>query len=114
MKKLEQNAVFTNPPYLGVKKYNKNLSEYISTFYKAYKYDLFSCFIVKVRSMIKDNGLAAMLTQQSWLNVDSFEKLRKHIISNNDLLSLIHLGDNALEGGLGTVGRLLQTDVFFR
>ncbi|MDO4754760.1 MAG: BREX-1 system adenine-specific DNA-methyltransferase PglX [Parabacteroides sp.] len=97
------DVVFTNPPYLGVKKYNKKLSDYISNYYKAYKYDLFSCFIVKIRNMIKNSGIAAMLTQQTWLNVDSFENLRKHIIENDTLISLAHLGNNALEGGLGTV-----------
>ena len=97
------DIVFTNPPYLGVKKYNKKLSNYINNSYKAYKYDLFSCFIVKIRKMIKNSGIATMLTQQTWLNVDSFENLRKHIIANDTLISLAHLGDNAIEGGLGTV-----------
>lgn len=92
----------TNPPYLGVKKYNKKLSDYASNYYKAYKYDLFSCFIVRINNMIKNSGIAAMLTQQTWLNVDSFENLRKHIIENDTLISLAHLGNNALEGGLGT------------
>ena len=97
------DVVVTNPPYLGVKKYNPTLSEFVKTYYKNYKYDLFSCFIIKGRNMIKNNGYVGMLTQQSWLNVDSFEKLRKYIIDNNRVLHIAHLGLNALEGGLGTV-----------
>lgn len=97
------DVVITNPPYLGVKKYNAKLSAFITREYKDYKYDLFSCFIVRIERMIKTSGMVAMLTQDSWMNVDSFEKLRRHIINNNSILLATHLGFNALEGGLGTV-----------
>ena len=96
------DAVVTNPPYLGVKKYNPRLSNYINTYYKDYKYDLFSCIVYKSRGMLTDRGYAAFITQQTWLNVDSFEKFRKFIASSTRLLQLVHLGSSTMDGGLGT------------
>ena len=50
--------------------------------YKELKYDLFSCFIERNSKFLKHEGHVGMITQQTWLNIDSFEKT----VSNfNDL-----------------------------
>ena len=95
------DVVVTNPPYLGIKKYNKKLSLFVNKTYKDVKYDLFSCFILKSLNLLSDNGIVSLITQQTWINVDSFEKLRIAML-NNRLISLLQLGANALDGGLGT------------
>ena len=97
------DVVVMNPPYLGVKKYNEKLSNFIEQYYRDYKYDLFSCFIIRAGELLDDRGYIGLLTQQTWLDVDSFEKLRAYIIENTSLKIAAHLGDNALDGGLGTI-----------
>lgn len=96
------NVVVTNPPYLGIKKYNKNLLKFITDNYTDLKYDLFSCFIERNSQLLGQGGHVGMITQQTWLNIDSFEKLRLRMINNYGLNTVIHLGYNAIDGGMGT------------
>ena len=49
------------------------------------------------------NKFLAMINMQSWMFLNSFEKLRKTIIENKTVLYLIHLGAHAFEEISGEV-----------
>ena len=104
------DVIVTNPPYLGIKNYNPKLADYIDKYYNMCKYDLFSCFVYKSMHMLKKDGMAAMLTQQTWLNIDTFQKFRKYLLTETDIVSALHLGKNAIDGGLGTVAFILMNN----
>ena len=102
------DVLVTNPPYLGIKHYNNKLADYIADNFSICKYDLFSCFMYQGLKMVKKNGYMSMLTQQTWMNIDTFQKFRQYLLESIDIVHLMHLGMNALEGGLGTVAFVFQ------
>ncbi|NUV00275.1 hypothetical protein XO12_09295 [Marinitoga sp. 1154] len=96
------DVVITNPPYIGNKYIHKDLKKYLEKNYPDSKSDLFAVFIERNFKFLKENGFNAMITMQSWMFLSSYEKLRKKIIENYTIYSLIHLGYGAIGIEFGT------------
>lgn len=94
------DVVVTNPPYMG--NMSVKMTEYVQNYYSVEKYDLYAVFIKKCRILIKRNGLVGMITQQAWLFLSSFERMRNDII-NATFLNLIQLGSRAFDEISGEV-----------
>lgn len=88
-------VVSTNPPYKGKSDLNKKLAEYIESYYVAGKKDIYAAFMIRNNYFCKNEGILAMITQQSWMFED-YEKLRDEYI-NNELINCIHLGAHAFD-----------------
>lgn len=88
-------VVATNPPYLN--KYDDNLKKFIVDNYKDYKGDLFSVFIYKNIESCIVGGYAAYMTPMVWMFISTYEKLRKHIVENKDIITLIQFEYSAYE-----------------
>jgi len=91
------HIVVANPPYMGSKGMNKELSDFLKKSYPDSKSDLFAAFIERGLEFIKENGYMAMITMQSWMFLSSYEKLRVKIIQNHKIDSLVHLGARAFD-----------------
>ena len=102
------DAVVTNPPYMGASGMGTDLSKYVKKNYPDSKSDLFAVFIEKCGHMAKENAYQAMITQQSWMFLSSFEKLRGNLL-NMDIINMVHLGARAFEE-IG--GEVVQTTSF--
>lgn len=87
----------TNPPYMGGKGINDILKKYIDVNYSDTKSDLFSAFIERCIKYTVKNGNLGFMTPFVWLFISSYEKLRKTVIKNNSLTTLIHLEYSAFE-----------------
>ena len=87
----------TNPPYMGSKGMNKELSDFVKKHYPDSKSDLFAVFMERGLEFTKPKGYMAMINQHSWMFLSSYEKLRKKIIKNHKIDSLVHLGPRAFE-----------------
>lgn len=98
----------TNPPYMGLASGDKKINEYVKKNYPDSKTDLYAVFIEKCGEMIQDNGYQAMITQQSWMFLSSFEKLRKKILKKQ-IVNMAHLGTRAFDE-IG--GEVVQTTSF--
>ncbi len=83
------HVVIANPPYMGVKGMNSRLKVFLSSDYKNYKSDLFAAFMVRIQELTTINGYIGLMTPVSWLNISSFELLRKKILSTGTIASLI-------------------------
>ena len=86
---LKYEAVVTNPPYLN--KYDKQLKDFSKKNYKDYSKDLFSMFIYRNFDFCKEDGYTAFMTPMVWMFIKNYEKLRKYIIDNKSIISLIEL-----------------------
>ena len=86
------DVVVTNPPYMGSGGMGIKLSELVKKEFPESKNDMFAVFIVRCNQMTKIAGYQSMITQPSFLFLSSFEKLRSQIISQNTILSLLHMG----------------------
>ncbi len=91
----------TNPPYLN--KYNSKLKTYVNTHYPNSKGNLSSVFMEKNLSMVELGGLVGMVTPDSWMFLTGYQKLRKVILDDYSIPSMIHLGYGAFEDIGGVV-----------
>lgn len=103
------DVVCTNPPYLGRQGMNKKLTEFVDKNYKNSKKDLFSVFIEVGFKLLKPKGFNSMVTMHSWMFLDSFKELRKNIVDNYGIYSILHLGYEAFEN---IIGKVVQTCAF--
>ena len=83
------SAVVTNPPYMN--KFEKNLKDFAKKNYKDYSKDLFSMFIYRNFDFCKKYGYNALMTPFVWMFIKNYENLRKFIINNKSISSLIQL-----------------------
>jgi type II restriction/modification system DNA methylase subunit YeeA len=85
------DVVCTNPPYMGNKYINSKLKKFIADNYKDVKSDLFSVFIERNYKYAKENGHLGSMTPFVWMFISSYEKLRKKMIREKSITSLIQL-----------------------
>lgn len=99
----------TNPPYAGTSNLSANVNNFVKKNYPDSKADLFAVFIERCRQMTGNNGFQAMITQQAWMFLTSFDALRIKQLSNVTISSMAHLGTKAFEE-IG--GEVVQTTSF--
>lgn len=103
----QYDVIVTNPPYMNPNK-NKNLSDYVKKHYPDSNTDLFAAFM-EIDHNLKENGFYAMINQHAWMFMSSYEKLRKKIIGNKFIDTMLHLGPKAFEE-IG--GEVVQSTTF--
>jgi len=89
------DAVVANPPYMGGKGMNPLLKDYSQTCFPDSKSDLFAMFIERGFQWCKPAGFNNMVTMQGWMFLSSFEKMRKKILSERNIFSLVQIGYNS-------------------
>lgn len=90
------DVVVTNPPYMGGRSMGNLLANYVQKQYSVSKADMFAVFIVVCANFAKFDGYIAMITQHSWMFLDSFYDLRKYL-SDYSICNMVHLGIKAFE-----------------
>lgn len=96
-------AVCMNPPYMGGGNMNKVLSKYVKKNYEEAKADLFSVFMDVAIQRLQPHGRYSMINMQSWMFLSSFEKLRKNVLDNYSIESMLHLGPRTFDELSGEV-----------
>lgn len=104
-------VVTTNPPYMGSSMMDSKLSKYTKKNYPDSKMDMFAVFIEKCNSLTDRNGFCSMITIPSWLFLSSFENLRKYIINNLNIKSLLHMGRGIFGIDFGSVAFTLKKEI---
>lgn len=104
-------VVTTNPPYMGSSMMDSKLSKYTKKNYPDSKSDMFAVFIEKCNSLTDKNGFCSMITMPSWLFLSSFENLRKYIINNLNIKSLLHMGRGIFGIDFGSVAFTLKKEI---
>lgn len=88
-------VVCTNPPYMG--KLEGKLKDFVLDKYKPYSGDLFSVFMFRNFCFCKPDGYSAFMTPFVWMFIKTYENLRKYIIHNKAIVSLIQMEYSAYE-----------------
>ncbi len=83
------HIVVTNPPYIGGKYLNTLLGDYVKKHYPNTKADLFAAFSERMFSFVKEDGYIGLVTPFVWMFIQSYEWMRKHIIDNSSIISLV-------------------------
>lgn len=98
------DVVVTNPPYMGGSGMSGTLSNYVKKYYADSKSDLSTCFMEKSLSMCKETGYITMINIPVWMFLSSYEKLRKNILNQNTLSTMLHFGRGVFGSDFGSVG----------
>lgn len=101
--------VVTNPPYMGSSGMDKNLSDFAKKQYSNSKSDLFAMFMEQCEFLTLRNSYCGMITQQAWMFLSSYEKLRIKIVNETAIINMANLGARAFEE-IG--GEVVQTTAF--
>ena len=102
-------ALVMNPPYMGSGNMNEALYSYIKKHYEEGKADLYSTFMLLAIDRLANNGKYGMINMHTWMFLSSFERLRKTLIKNYQIDSLLHLGTRTFDE-LG--GEVVQNAAF--
>lgn len=89
------DIVVTNPPYLNSSYMEDDMKKYIETNYKETKSDLFAAFLIRVQEYVVEDGLIGFICPYVWMFIQSYEKLRKQIIDETTISTLVQLEYNA-------------------
>ncbi|HOE76902.1 MAG TPA: hypothetical protein PLK07_09940, partial [Rectinema sp.] len=74
------------------------LSKYLNENYRDVKSDLFSAFIMRNLSLCLPGGQLGFMTPFVWMFISSYEKLRKHLIKNTCITTLVQLEYSGFDG----------------
>lgn len=94
-----------NPPYVDVKGLPKKIVEYIFKTYETAnnRINLFSVFIEKACSILKDEGKFSFIIPSSLLTQESYKLIRQQLLSKTSLNSIVRLPNESFGGGAGEV-----------
>ena len=104
----QYDILVTNPPYMGSRNMNKELSAYLRKEYPDSKSDLFAAFM-EIDHYMNEKSFYSVINQHSWMFLSSFEKLRNKILKNKFIDSMLHLGPRTFEE-IG--GEVVQSTAF--
>ncbi len=91
----EAKYIVTNPPFQTVKGMNTDLKEYLKANYILSKCDVCNAFLEQILMNLRVDGKCGIVTQNSWMFLDSFTDLRRQIIENHTIESIVELGSNS-------------------
>lgn len=83
------HVVVANPPYMGGKGINSELKDFAEDYYPDTKSDMFAMFVERNIDFSIKGGFIGFMTPFTWMFLDSYEPLRKRILDELTLTSLI-------------------------
>ena len=101
-------AICMNPPYMGSGRFDSVLSKYVKDNYEEGKADLATVFVQMMAERTLKNGSYAFIIPPSWMFLSTFEELRKNIIENNSIQSLLHLSRGVFGADFGASSAVIQ------
>lgn len=106
------DVVVTNPPYMGSSGMGTRLAEFVKKQYPDSKSDLFAVFMERGLDWVKESGYTSMITMESWMFLSSFENLRKKVLNQTDITTMVHMpylgkGGTSLGINFGTAATVL-------
>lgn len=97
----QYDALVMNPPYMGGGNMNEVLSKYVKDNYVDGKADLATVFVEMMMQRTSVHGRYAFIIPPSWMFLSTFEGLRKSIINNQTIDSLLHLSRGVFGADFG-------------
>ena len=102
------HALVMNPPYMGSGNMNEVLSKYVKDEYKDSKGDLATVFVEMMAQRSSLHGRYAFIIPPSWMFLSNFESLRKNIIENQTINSLLHLSRGIFGADFGSSSAVIS------
>lgn len=95
------DAVIGNPPYLFITEISQTekalFEKSFETFF--YRYDVYGLFAEKaIRDLLRLGGILGLITPHTLLSNDSFEKLRRFLLTKSCLHRVVDIGPGVFQG----------------
>jgi hypothetical protein len=84
-------VIIDKPPYLGGGNMDPKIASWLKENYADVKSDLFSAFIVRNTELTEVGGFLGFMSPFVWMFISSYEKLRKFLIDEKTITSLVQL-----------------------
>ena len=91
----QYDVVATNPPYLSRRNMSPVIAKHLDESYTNTKGDLYAAFIARCLELAGSVGKVAMVTQQSFMFIKSYEKMRDDLREVASIDTMMHLGPKA-------------------
>lgn len=101
-------ALCMNPPYMGSGRFDEVLAKYVKDNYVEGKADLATVFVEMAAQHIAPNGKYGFIVPPSWMFLSTFEGLRKNIIENQSIESLLHLSRGVFGADFGASSAVIK------
>ena len=102
------HVVVANPPYMGQKQMNPMLKTFVEEHLNAGKSDLFAAFTIRNLNYTPESGFIGMITIPNWMFLESFEDLRKQLLNEAAISTLIHNGRGLWGADFGSCAFVLH------
>ena len=101
------DVVIANPPYVNIYELEKKFKEYVSSntelFPSAYmKFDLYILFYDLAFKLVNRSGIFSFISSNKWMNNSYGTKLRKRLIEQSQIRSLINFNGDVFEAAVDT------------
>ena len=104
-------TVAANPPYMGSGNMNAELKDYVNKYYPEGKSDLATVFIQFFKYITTEKGMYSFITPPSWMFLSTYKNLRKEIIEEVKIESLLHLSRGVFGADFGSVSTVIKKEV---
>ena len=94
------DLIIGNPPYFVMKKKDVDNSYYN---YFDGRPNIFILFIIRSLELLNDKGIMSFVLPKNFLNCLYYDKTRKHIIKNYNIINIIECNDNYIETKQNTI-----------
>lgn len=108
------DVVAANPPYMHNRNIGSSIRTYLNFHYPISFMDLYTSFIERCSGLLKDNAHMAMVSQQSFMFLSSYSKLRKQLLDNGFLRIVAHLGPRAFSEISGEKVNIVLTNYQYK
>lgn len=89
------DVVVANPPYMSRRSMNDQMAAFLDTHYPEAKGDMYAAFIARCAELVGDSGRVGMITQQSFMFISSYERLRTGLLETFAIETMAHTGPHA-------------------
>jgi hypothetical protein len=89
------DVVLANPPYMSRRSMNGTMASFLDTHYPEAKGDLYAAFIARCAELAEADGRVGMITQQSFMFISSYRKLRTGLLETCAIETMAHTGPRA-------------------
>lgn len=89
------DVVVANPPYMSRRSMSDEMAAFLDKNYPEAKGDLYAAFIARCAELAEEAGRVGMITQQSFMFISSYEKLRMGLLENFAIETMAHTGPHA-------------------
>ena len=93
----EADVVLTNPPFATVKGMSPEQKDFLKKHYPDANCDMCVSFFDIIHKILKPTGFCGIVSQNSWMHLKTFKKMRARITSQYCIYKIVNLGSGAFQ-----------------